>query len=167
MGPRSAMDRASLSMGRFGPSDDAGGGGDGESVADLRHTIEELRDKLRDTKRKNRNLTAVVQHSNKAGQYEEVFMACVDEVKKEAARRREKLLISQRKSRRDAGELELHAIQVTAHQELDELTAADKKKILDTLLAHPDVFEHLHAAIFRGQGSDLRSPTRSGLPRIE
>jgi hypothetical protein len=172
MGPRSsAMDRSGglSSLGRFGGSADEGG--DGETVADLRHTIEELRDKLRDAKRKNRNLTAVVQHSNKAGQYEEVFMACVDEVKKEAARRREKLLLSQRKSRRDAGELELHAIQVTAHQELDELTAADKKKILDTLLAHPDIFEHLHAAIFfraqQGHDDHLRSPARSGLPRIE
>lgn len=171
-GPRSAMDRSSV-MSRFASADNAGGGGDdggGETVADLRHTIEELRDKLRDAKRKNRNLTAVVQHSNKAGQYEEVFMACVDEVKTEAARRREKLLLSQRKSRREAGALEMHDIQVTAHQELDELNAADKKKILDTLLAHPDVFEYLHAAIFRGGGGnneDLRPPVRSGLPRIE
>ena len=102
-------------------------------------------------------------------------MACVDEVKKDAARRREKLLLSQRKSRRDAGVLEMHGIQVTARQELDELTAADKKKIVEHLIQHPDVFGYLYEAIFQGAaasppggggGGGRRSPQRSGLPHI-
>jgi len=134
-------------------------------VADLKHTIEELKDKLRDVKRKNRNLQAVVNRTTKSGQYEELFMSCVDEVKREAARRREKLLVSQRKSRKQAGLLEMHGIQVTARQELDELTVADKKKIIDNMLNEPEIFSHLYSVVFGDSVAD--SPQRSGLPRIE
>lgn len=185
-GPRSSHLDRSGSHGGGGagtsssPLGGFGGGGDGnnsdDNVNDLRHTIEELREKLRDSRRRNRNLQAVVNHSNKAGQYEEVFFACVEEVKKEAARRREKLLLSQRKSRREVGALELHGIQVTARQELDELTVQDKRRILEQCLNHPDVFEYLHTALFASDAEQrTRSPHHrsnsssgaSGLPRIE
>ena len=180
-GPRSShLDRAGSHGGGGGlsPSGQGTGGGfggeDSDNVNDLRHTIEELREKLRDARRRNRNLQAVVNHSNKAGQYEEVFFACVEEVKKEAARRREKLLLSQRKSRREVGALELHGIQVTARQELDELTVQDKRRILEQCLNHPDVFEYLHTALFASDAERTRSPHHrsnstgaSGLPRIE
>lgn len=134
-----------------------------DTVSDLRHTIEELKDKLRDAKRKNRNLQAVVNHHNKSGEYEALFMECVDEVKGEAARRREKLLMSQRRSRRDAGIVELHDIKTIAKQELSQLTTSDKKKIIEALLHREEIFPHLHALIF----DQPDSPERERLPRIE
>ena len=94
-----------------------------------------------------------------------MFIACVDEVKKEAMRRREKLLMSQRKSRRDAGIIELHNIKTTAKQELSELTAADRRKIIDVLLQRDEIFEPLYAMLF--DGASPAKDRKRLLPKIE
>lgn len=139
--------------------------GQSSDVNDLKHAIEELKDKLRDSRRKNRNLQAVVNQYNKSGEYEAVFMACVDEVKKDTTRRREKLLMSQRKSRREAGILEMHDIKTIAKQELNELTAADKRKIIDHLLQREEIFGELYRIVFNSpEGTSERQQT---LPRID
>merc|ERR1712232_926218 len=88
------------------------------------------------------------------GEFEELFLKCVSAAKSEASRRCEKTAIRMRKSKHRPTEDELADIRVATAPSLQDLTAVDKRKIINRMLGMDQVFTALYDKTFPASRSN-------------
>jgi len=131
-----------------------------------KHTIRVLREQLQRERDQLRDLRAsVISERTDRSELENFFLKCIEEVKKDVARRRlkAKLQSSKRSTRDDCmepTERDLKAIR------LQDMTPFDRKRVMDVLFDNEDVSTVLFDNIFGNKGAGqeataVASPTES------
>lgn len=133
-----------------------------DTIFFLKGTIRDLSDKIKDLKRKNKALSTFARTHNRKGEFEELFLKCVVEAKAEASRRRQKTAINMRKSKRSPTKEEIEDIRLATAPSLQDLTAADKRKIMERMLSTDEVFTALYDKTFPGSRPSQTTVMRNG-----
>jgi hypothetical protein len=121
--------------------------------AGLNATVKQLRDQLAREKEASRELrAALVRDQSSRGELEDFFLQCVEDTKKEVARRRNRAKLAGSKANTKESSAEPSARDLAAVDRKD-LSAADRRKVLEQLLMQDDIFDILYHNIFAGGGA--------------
>merc|ERR1719182_948315 len=133
-----------------------------DTIFFLKGTIRDLTEKIKDLKRKNKALSTFARTYNTKGEFEELFLKCVSDSKAEAARRRQNTAIRMRRSKRPPTNREIEDIRAATAPSLQDLTAADKRKIMERMLSTDEVFTALYDKTFPGSRPSQTTVMRNG-----
>lgn len=133
-----------------------------DNIFFLQGTVRDLTEKIKDLKRKNKALSQFARTHNRKGEFEELFLSCVKESKAEAARRRQNTAIKMRKSKHSPTKQEIESIRAATAPSLQDLTAADKRKIMQRMLSTDQVFTALYDKTFPGSRPSQTTVMRNG-----
>jgi len=133
-----------------------------DTIFFLKGTVRDLTEKIKDLKRKNKALSTFARTYNTKGEFEELFLKCVSDSKAEAARRRQNTAIRMRRSKRTPTKREIEGIRASTAPSLQDLTAADKRKIMERMLSTDEVFTALYDKTFPGSRPSQTTVMRNG-----
>ena len=126
----------------------------------LRH----LRTQLKAERRMTRELRAqTVSEVSDRGELEEFFLACIEEVKRDVARRRAKTNARNQKGRNSRGGRGLSVDDPSGPPpSLNAFTATDRRAVIEKLLARDDVLSFVYDNLFPPAPEDMRAQTAGG-----
>lgn len=133
-----------------------------DTIFFLKGTVRDLTEKIKELKRKNKSLSTFARTQNSKGEFEELFLKCVSDSKAEAARRRQNTAIRMRRSKRAPTKQEIEDIRAATAPSLQDLTAADKRKIMERMLSTDEVFTALYDKTFPGSRPSQTTVMRNG-----
>jgi hypothetical protein len=118
--------------------------------AALNATVKQLRDQLAREREASRELrAALVRDQSSRGELEDFFLQCVEDTKKEVARRRNRAKLAGSKANTKESSAEPSARDLAGVDRRD-LSAADRRRVLEQLLLQDDIFDILYHNIFPG-----------------